>query len=325
MKAIMRERFGVDALEFRDTAVPEIKDDQVLVRVQAASVNPVEFYDVYAPPFVRILNWQLRHPKDHRIGADVAGTVESVGSAVTDLLPGDQVFGTAGGSWAEYAAATATRVAGKPASISFEDAAAVPIAALTALQGIRDVADVQTGQKVLVNGGSGGVGTYAIQLAKAWGAEVTAVCSTRNVEQARALGADRVVDYTKEDFTQLPERYDVMLDIAGSRSFLQCRRVLTADATVVVVGAKMSASFLGPLKHIAGMKLLSIGRSQKVKFFVAKVGTEDLSLLAKLMEEGKLRSVIDRRFALGDAADAVRYLAEGHARGKVVIEVERSA
>ena len=324
MKAIVRERFGVDALEFRDTPMPEIKDDQVLVRVHAASVNPVEFYEVYAPPFVRLMGAQLRRPKDHRVGADFAGTIESVGKDVTDLLPGDEVFGTAGGSWAEFAAATATRIARKPKSISFEDAAALPVAALTALQGVRDAGSVQPGQKVLVNGGSGGVGTYAIQIAKAWGAEVTAVCSTGNVEQASALGADRVIDYNHDDFTKGSEHHDVMLDIAGSKSFLRCRRVLSRDATVVVVGAKMSASFLGPLKHMVGTKLESIGRSQKAKFFVAKVGTEDLAVLTGLMESGKLRSVIDRRFTLGEAAEALRYLAQGHARGKVVINVARA-
>jgi NADPH:quinone reductase-like Zn-dependent oxidoreductase len=325
MKAIIHQHFGIDALEFRDSELPEIGDDQVLVRVRAASVNPVEFYDVYAPPFVRLVSGQLRRPKDPRVGADVAGTVEHVGANVHDLREGDDVFGVATGSWAEFAAAPVARIARKPTSLSFEAAAALPIAALTALQAVRDVGGVQSGQRVLVNGASGGVGTYAVQIAKAWGADVTAVCSTGNVEQARSLGADRVVDYTIEDFTTSDIRHEVMLDVAGSRSFLQCRRVLTSDATVVVVGAKMSASLLGPLPHIAGMKTQSIGRRQRAKFFVAKVTTADLDVLATLVESGTLRSVIDRRFALSDAAEALRYLAQGHARGKVVIDVEHSA
>jgi NADPH:quinone reductase-like Zn-dependent oxidoreductase len=321
MKAVIHERFGLDAVDFRDVPVPTVGDDQVLVHVRAASVNPIEWYDVFAPPFVRLLGGQLRRPKDSRLGADFAGVVESVGKDVTGLAPGDEIFGTAAGSWAEYATATSTRVAAKPASASFEEAAALPIAALTALQALRDAGKVEAGQKVLVNGASGGVGTYAVQIAKALGADVTAVCSTGNVEQAKSLGADRVVDYTKEDFTQSSERFNLMIDIAGSRSYLRFRRVLTDGAIVVVVGAKMSASLLGPLKHMAATKLLSIGRSHSVKFFVAKVGTDDLSQLAGMMQDGRLRSVIDRRFGLGDATEAIRYLGEGHARGKVVIEI----
>jgi NADPH:quinone reductase-like Zn-dependent oxidoreductase len=325
MKAIMRDRFGVDALEFRDTAMPEIGDDQVLVKIRASSVNPIEFYEVYAPPFMRLVGGQLRRPKGAGIGTDFAGTVETVGANVHDFVPGDDVFGTTPASWAEHGAANAIRIARKPPTLSFGDAAAMPIAALTALQAVRDVGKVEPGQRVLVNGASGGVGTYAIQLAKASGADVTAVCSTRNVEQARALGADRVVDYKSEDFTRLDIRHDVMLDIAGSRPLSACRRVLTADGLVVVVGAKMSTSMLGPLKHIAGTWVQSIGRRQKAKFFVTKVNADDLAFLAKLVGDGKLRSVIDRRFTLGEAPDAVRYLAEGHARGKVVIDVERAA
>jgi len=321
MKAVIHEKFGIDAVEFREVPVPTIGDDQVLLQVRAASVNPIEWYETYGPPFLRLLGGGLRHPKDPQLGADVAGVVEKVGKDVVGLAIGDEVFGTAAGSWAEHAAATATRVAPKPASVTFEDAAALPIAALTALQALRDVGKVTAGTTVLVNGASGGVGTYAVQIAKALGADVTAVCSTRNVEQAKALGADRVVDYTKEDFTKLAVRHDVMIDIAGSRSYLRFRRVLADKAIVVVVGAKMSASFLGPLKHMAGTKLQSIGRGHTVKFFIAKVGTDDLILLAEMMQDGRLRSVIDRRFGLGDATEGLRYLGQGHARGKIVIEV----
>lgn len=321
MKAIVYERYGPDAVELRDVPQPEVGDDQVLVRVRASSVNPVEWYGVYAPPFVRVFSRQLRRPKDPSLGFDVAGTVEAVGRDVTTFGPGDDVFGSAKAAWAEQAVASATRLARKPATVSFEEAAGVPIAGLTALQAVRDNGGVQPGQKVLINGASGGVGTFAVQIAKALGADVTAVCSTRNVELARSLGADRVVDYTREDFTRLGERYDVMIDIAGSRSFRRFRRVLTPEATVVVVGAKMSYSLLGPLKHIAGSILESIGRSQKVKFFVADVNTDNLEFLVGLMESGEVRTVIDRRYELADAVDALRYLGEGHAQGKVIVTV----
>jgi NADPH:quinone reductase-like Zn-dependent oxidoreductase len=247
--------------------------------------------------------------------------VEAVGKNVTGVGPGDEVFGSSPASWAEYAAAPAARLARKPAAISFEEAAAVPVAGLTALLALRDQAAVEPGQKVLVNGASGGVGTYTVQVAKALGADVTAVCSTRNVELVRSLGADRVVDYTRDDFTRLGERHDAMIDIAGSRSFGKFRRVLTPNATVVLVGAKMSYSVLGPLKHIIGTRIRSLGRSQTAKFFIAKVETADLAYLGELMESGKVRSVIDRRYELAAAAEALRYLGEGHAQGKVVLEI----
>ncbi len=274
MKAIVHERYGrPDLLELREIEKPAIEDDQVLVRVHASSVNPVEWYGVTGPVFARIGNG-LRKPKDTGVGADFAGRVEAVGKGVKGVQPGDEVFGTSGGSWAEYAVARPTKLAPKPANVSFEEAAAVPIAALTALQALRDKGDVQPGQKVLINGASGGVGTYAVQLAKVFGADVTAVCSTGNVEQARSLGADRVVDYTREDFTKLGVLHDLMLDIAGSRSFLAYRRVLTPEATVALIGGKMTYRGLGPLPHLAGTILKSRGRSQTVKFFVADINTD---------------------------------------------------
>jgi NADPH:quinone reductase-like Zn-dependent oxidoreductase len=321
MKAVVHERYGrPDVLELREVDKPEIEDDQLLVRVRAASVNPVEWYGVTGPYFARIGSG-MRRPKDQTVGADLAGTVEAVGTGVTELQPGDEVFGVSGASWAEYAPARRERLARKPANLSFEEAAAVPVAGITALQALRDKAQVQPGQKVLVNGASGGVGTFAVQLAKSFGADVTAVCSTGNVDQARSLGADRVVDYTREDFTELGVQHDVMLDIAGSRSFLDFRKALTDEATVVVVGGHMTYRGLGPLPHIAATILKSRFRSQTVTFLVAKVTTEDLTFLADQLEAGTLRSVIDRRYDLDEAPDALSYLGEGHAKGKVVISV----
>ena len=321
MKAIVHERYGrPDVLELRDVDKPVVEDDHVLVRVHASSVNPVEWYGVTGLYFARIGNG-LRKPKGPTVGADLAGRIEAVGRDVTELQPGEEVFGTSGGSWAEYAAARPDRLAPKPANLSFEESAAVPVAALTALQALRDHGQVQPGQKVLINGASGGVGTFAVQIAKSFGADVTAVCSARNVEQARSLGADRVVDYTEEDFTKRGERHDLMLDIAGSRSFLACRRVLTPEATVVLIGGRMTYRGLGPLPHLAGSILKSRFRSQTVKFFVAKINAEDLIVLSELLEAGKVTPIIDRKYQLSEASEALSYLGEGHARGKVVITV----
>jgi NADPH:quinone reductase-like Zn-dependent oxidoreductase len=263
----------------------------------------------------------LRKPKSPGVGGDVAGRVEAVGRDVEEFQPGDEVFGTSGGSWAEYAPAREARLVRKPANVSFEEAAAVPIAAITALQALRDKGRVQPGQKVLINGASGGVGTFAVQIAKALGADVTAVCSTRNVDQARSLGADRVVDYTKEDFTKRDERHDLMLDIAGSRTFSKFRRVLTPEAIVVLLGARMTHRGLGPLPHLIRTRLASVGRSQTVGFMLAKITKEDLVFLQELLEAGKVKPVIDRRYELSQVRDALRYLGEGHARGKIVITV----
>jgi NADPH:quinone reductase-like Zn-dependent oxidoreductase len=321
MKAVRYERYGADALELRDVDTPAIEDDQVLVRVHASSVNPVEWYGVQGPVFVRAMGGGVRRPKKSTLGADLAGRVEAVGRDVEELKVGDEVFGTSGASWAECAPAREARLARKPANVSFEDAAAVPIAGLTALQAVRDHGNVQPGQRVLINGASGGVGTYALQLAKEFGAEVTAVCSTRNVELAHSLGADRVIDYGEEDFTRRSDRYEVILDIAGSRSLRELRRALTPDATVVVVGAPMSSKGLGPLKHIVGMRVAATGRSQTIRLFQAKIEGADLAFMGELLESGKVRSVIDRRYELSQAREALDYLGEGHARGKIVITV----
>ena len=260
------------------------------------------------------------------MGVDFAGTVEAVGKDVDDLQPGDDVFGGrsgSSGSFAEYVFAQ-KGIARKPANLTFEEAAAVPVAALTALQGLRDHGQLQAGQKVLVNGASGGVGTFAVQIAKALGAEVTAVCSTRNVEQARSLGADHVVDYTREDFTRSGRRHDVILDVAGSRSWSQCRHVLNPDATLVIVGGPKSR-LLGPLGHIARVRLAALRGRQKAVFFVAKWNRPDMDVLRDMLESRSVKPVVEKRYELGEVADAIRYMGEGHAQGKLVITIAARA
>lgn len=322
MKAIVRDKYGPpDGVELQEVEKPEVTDDGLLVRVRAASVNRVDWYDVTGTPWIARPMTGLRGPESRFTGRDFAGTVEAVGNRVTDLRPGDEVFGgkKGGGSFAEYVGVPAD-VARKPPGLTFEEAAAVPVAALTALQGLRDHGQLQPGQKVLVNGASGGVGTFAVQIAKALGAEVTGVCSTRNVEQARSLGADHVIDYTAEDFTRTGQRYDLILDIAGSKSWSQCRRVLNPNAILVIVGAEGSR-LMGPLGHIAKMRLGALRGSQKAVFFVANFNEPDLAVLSDLLETGKVKPVVERRYELVEAADALRYMGEGHARGKIVIGV----
>jgi NADPH:quinone reductase-like Zn-dependent oxidoreductase len=322
MKAIVRDKYGPpDGVDLQEVEKPEVTDDGLLVRVRAASVNRVDWYDVTGTPWIARPMTGLRGPKSRFTGRDFAGTVEAVGKDVTDLRPGDEVFGgkKGGGSFAEYVGVP-TDVARKPVGLTFEEAAAVPVAALTALQGLRDHGQLQPGQKVLVNGASGGVGTFAVQIAKALGAEVTGVCSTRNVEQARSLGADHVIDYTGEDFTRTGRRYDLILDIAGSKSWSQCRRVLNPNAILVIVGAKGSR-LMGPLGHIAKVRLGALRGSQRAVFFVANFNGPDLAVLSELLETGKVKPVVEKRYELVEVADALRYMGEGHARGKIVIDV----
>ena len=322
MKAIVRDKYGPpDGVELQEVEKPEVTDDGLLVRVRAASVNRVDWYDVTGTPWIARPMTGLRGPKSRFTGRDFAGTVEAVGKDVTDLRPGDEVFGgkKGGGSFAEYVGVPAD-IARKPAGLTFEEAATVPVAALTALQGLRDHGQLQSGQKVLVNGASGGVGTFAVQIAKALGAEVTAVCSTRNVEQARSLGADHVIDYTGEDFTRTGQRYDLILDIAGSKSWSQCRRVLNPNAILVIVGAQGSR-LMGPLGHIAKVRLGALRGSQKAVFFVANFNGPDLAVLSELLGTGKVKPVVEKRYELIEVADALRYMGEGHARGKIVIGV----
>jgi NADPH:quinone reductase-like Zn-dependent oxidoreductase len=325
VKAAVRERFGApkDVVEIREIEKPVPADDEVLVRVRAASINMADWYDVTGRPWIARPTTGLRGPKSNRLGVDFAGTVEAVGKDVMQFQPGDDVLGGRDGSFAEYACVREERaVVPKPGSVTFEGAAAVPIAALTALQGLRDKGQLQPGQKVLINGASGGVGTFAVLVAKALGAHVTGVCSTHNVETARSLGADRVIDYTREDFTRDDERYNLLLDVAGSRSWSECTRVLEPDATVVLVGGPKANRLLGPLGHFAAMRLGSMRGSRRFAFFVAKFNKPDLETLRELLQAGKLTPAIDRTYPLSEIADALAYLGEGHARGKIVVTVE---
>ena len=320
MKAIVCSSYGrPDVLELAEVEKPALADDLVLVKVRAASVNPADWYGVAGPLIVRP-STGLFKPRSDRTGIDFAGTVEAVGKDVTHVGPGDDVFGARSGALAEYVTVRDAVVA-KPANITFEEAAAVPVAAITALQGLRDKGQLQAGQRVLINGASGGVGTFAIQIAKALGAEVTAVCSTRNVEQARSLGADHVIDYTREDFTRSDRLYDLLLDVAGSKSWSQLRRVLTPNAIVVIVGAQKRKVF-GPIGHIIRLRVTSLLRgSQKAVFFIAKMNRGDMEILRELLETGKVKSAVDRKYELANTADAFRYLGEGHARGKIIVTV----
>jgi NADPH:quinone reductase-like Zn-dependent oxidoreductase len=321
MKAIVRDKYGPpDVVDLREVEQPELADDGVLVRVRACSVNQVDWYEVTGTPWIARPMTGLRRPKSRLTGHDFAGTVEAVGKDVTDLQPGDDVFGLGAGSFAEFVCVQ-TGVGRKPANVTFQEAAAVPVAALTALQGLRNHGKLQPGQKVLVNGASGGVGTFAVQIAKALDAEVTAVCSTRNVEQARSLGADRVIDYTREDFTRGDERYDVILDVSGTKSWSRYRRVMNPHATLVMVGSPKANPLLGPLGHIIRLKLAAWRGDQKAVFFVAKANRPDMDVLQELLESEKVKPVVEKRYELGEVADALRHLGEGHAQGKIVINV----
>jgi NADPH:quinone reductase-like Zn-dependent oxidoreductase len=325
MRAAVRERYGAPAkvVEIRELERPAPAADEVLIRIHTASVNIADWYGVVGRPQVARVTTGMRAPKEIRLGADYAGIVEAAGAGVTDFAPGDEVFGARTGAYADFVVAKAERaIVAKPENVSFEVAAATPVAAITALQALRDHGRLQPGQNVLVQGASGGVGTYAVQIAKALGAgTVTAVCSTPNVEIAESLGADRVVDYTAADFTKDAQRYDVLLDIAGTRSLRQLRRVLNPDATVVVVGGRRANRLLGPLSHVVGAKLTSIATRQRMAFFVAKLTNEDMGVLCDLLETGKLTSVIDSRFALEDVAAALEHQGHGHPRGKIVVTV----
>ena len=321
MKAIVHDGYGsTDVLELVDVDKPPLADDGVLVRVRAASVNPADWYGMAGRPYVGRVSTGLRGPRQPVLGVDFAGTAEAVGKDVEGIEPGDDVYGGRSGSLAEYVCVR-VGVARKPANLSFEQAAAVPVAAVTALQALRDNGGVEAGQRVLVNGASGGVGTFAVQLAKAFGAEVTGVCSTDKVELVRSLGADRVVDYTEDDFSREGERYDLILDIAGSRPWSAYKRVLDPEGTLVIVGGSKKNRLLGPLGHVVKIRLASVPGSRRTTFFIAKITRPDLELIGELIEAGKVTPVVERTYALDDVAAAFSYLGEGHAHGKLVVTV----
>jgi NADPH:quinone reductase-like Zn-dependent oxidoreductase len=326
MKAIVYCDYGVPNLKLQEIEKPTPADDQLLVRVRAASVNPLDWHYVEGTPkLMRAMGVGLRKPKDTRLGVDFAGTVEAVGKNVTKFKPGDEVFGGRTGAFAEYVCVRESRaVALKPANITFEEAASVPIAAITALQGLRDKGKVQAGQKVLINGASGGVGTFAVQIAKSYGADVTGVCSTRNLDLVRSLGADHVIDYTKEDFTKGAERYDVIIDNVANHSLLECRHALKPNGIYVLIGGGSAneQGLIGPLINPIKAMLLSPFVKQKMGMLLADLNHNDLAMLADLMQSGKMKPVIDRSYKLSDLPDAIRYLEQGHARGKVVIAVD---
>jgi len=326
MKAVVYCDYGVPNLKLQEIEKPTPADDQLLVKVRAASVNPLDWHFIEGTPYVmRAMGVGLRKPKDTRLGVDFAGTVEAVGKNVTKFKPGDEVFGGRDGAFAEYVCVRESRaVALKPANVTFEQAASVPIAGITALQGLRDKGKVQPGQKVLINGASGGVGTFAVQIAKSFGADVTGVCSTRNVDLVRSIGADHVIDYTKEDFTKSDQRYDVMYDTVGNRSLLECRRILTPKGKAVMIGGggPGDQGLIGPLVGPIKLLMLSPFVSQEMGTFLAELNQKDLTALADLMQSGKVTPVIDKRYKLSELPQAIEYLEQGHARGKVIIAVE---
>lgn len=326
MQAILRCDYGPpEVLKLAAIEKPVPGDEEILVRVRAAAVNPLDWHEMRGTPYVMRLGSGLRKPGDLRLGVDYAGTVEAVGAKVTRFEPGDAVFGGRSGALAQYLVARADRaVAIKPPNVSFEQAGAVGIAATTALQGLRDAGRLQAGQKVLINGASGGVGTYAVQIAKAMGAEVTGVCSTRNVELVRSLGADHVVDYTQQDYTAGDQRYDVILDNVGNRGLLENRRVLQPEGRYVLIGGggPDAGNWIGPLAKPLLALLLSPFVSQHFGLHLATLTSADMSVLASMMQAGAVSPVIDRRYPLAETAAAIRYLEEGRARGKVVVTVD---
>ena len=323
MKAMIRDAYGPpDVLELREIDIPEIADDEVLVRVHAAGVGRDVLHVMTGLPYpIRLAGYGFRAPKNLVIGSDVAGVVDAVGKNVRRFLPRDEVFGIGKGSYAEYVSAREDKLAHKPANLTFEQAAVIAIMGSTALQALRDHGKVRQGQEVLIIGASGGVGTYAVQIAKAFGAHVTGVCSTKKVEMVRSIGADHVIDYTREDFAEGDQRYDVILDIGGNSTLAHLRRALTQQGTLVIIGGEGSGRWLGGTDRQLRAMILSPFVGQKLGTFVNKENHEDLIVLGGLIESGKVTPVIDRTYPLAEVPEAIRYLEEGHARGKVVITV----
>src|SRR5229473_3262209 len=322
MKAAVYTRYGPPdvVVQIADVEKPIPKDNEVLIQVRAASVNPLDWHFMRGTPyFVRIMTG-LRKPKITRLGVDVAGQVEAVGGNITQFKPGDEVFGSCRGAFAEYACTSESALVAKPNNVTFEQAASAPVAAFTALQGLRDKGQIRPGQKVLINGAAGGVGTLAVQIAKSFGADVTGVCSTRNVDMVRSLGADHVIDYTHEDFTKSEQRYDLIIDNVGNRSLSECRGILTPKGRYVMVGGP-SSGWIDPLPRALGALVMSRFVSQDMVMFIAQLNQRDLTILGDLMQAGKVKPVIDRQYKLSEVPKAIGYLEEGHARGKVIVAV----
>jgi NADPH:quinone reductase-like Zn-dependent oxidoreductase len=321
VKAIVQHKYGSpDALALQDVDKPEVNDDSVLVRVRAASVNAYDWHVMRGLPYIVRISEGLRGPKTSVAGVDVAGQVEAVGKDVTQFQPGDEVFGERAGALAEYVCGREHNFALKPTNLTFEEAAAVPMAGFTALQALRDKGHVQPGQRVLINGAAGGVGTFAVQIAKAFGANVTGVCSSGNVDLVRSIGADQVIDYTREDFTRSGQRYDLILDVAANRSLSDCRRVLDSNGILVVIGAP-DGRWLAPIARVLTAVLISRFGSKKMLTLLAKFSNADLVVLKEMIEAGRITPVIDRTYALSEAPEAIRYLETKHAHAKVVISV----
>src|SRR5262245_16232850 len=321
MKAVQLRHYGSsDRLDVAEIETPLPEDDQLLIRVVATSVNPVDWHRMRGEPWIVRATDGARRPKDPRLGADVAGVVEAVGRPVTEHRVGDEVFGMSIGTFAEYVRVSREAVVPKPANVTFEQAAAVPVAAITALQGLRRIGHLAAGQRLLVNGASGGVGSFAVQVAKAWGAHVTAVTSTRNLDLARSIGADAVIDYEREDFTRSGETYHLIFDAVGNRSVGACRRVLAPDGTLILCGAG-SHRKIGPIGRILqGVVLTKLG-SQTLATFLAHRDRDDLVELAGLLESGAIRPIVDRTYPFDEIRHAIRYQEAGHARGKVVVTI----
>ena len=324
MKGVVRRCYGSpEVVRYEEIAKPTAKDDELLVKVHAASVNPLDWHYLEGTPYLVRTDTGLGKPENPRFGVDFAGTVEAVGKNITRFKPGDEVFGGRQGAFGDYVTVREARaVAVKPANMTFEQAAAVPIAGITALQALRDKGHIQQGQKVLINGASGGVGTFAVQIAKSYGAEVTGVCSTKNVDLVRSLGADHVVDYTHEDVTKGAQRYDLIIDTVGTHSLLDYRRVMTPNGIYVMVGSTDPGKWFGWLVAPLEGAILSKFVKQKFNLILADLNKEDLAVLGTLMQSGKVTPVIDRQYKLSEAAEALRYVEKGHARGKVVLTVE---
>ncbi len=321
MKAIVYHGYGSpDVLRCEDVAAPVPGDDEVLIKVRAASVNPLDWHFLRGTPYIGRVQFGLRKPKSTRLGADVAGQVETVGKNVTGLKVGDEVFGACRGAFAESVCVSESDVVLKPEALTFEQAASVPIAGLTALQALRDKGRLQPGQTVLINGAGGGVGTFAVQIAKSLGADVTGVCGPRNVERVRSIGADWVIDYTREDFTQSGQHYDLILDCVGNHSLSACRRALNPRGIYIIIGAP-DGRWISPLPRVLQALVLSRLGSQSLTPFLTRRNQKDLLLLRDLMAAGKVTPVIDRCYKLEEVPDAIRYLAEGHAQGKVIVSL----